>query len=121
MKFKFKIKSIFTSLFCIWALSSAAAAGQTPSGSCPANQDSTIKKLAEAECSSCHGKEGVSESDNIPNLAGQQPLYMRAWLAGCRKQGDKCQDHAELAVKLNNLEIVNLSEFYAHLPATIGN
>lgn len=74
------------------------------------------KKLADAECSSCHGTNGISVSDDIPNLAGQQSMYMCAWLDGCRKQGEKCEGHEDIAAKLRDQDIVDLSEFYAHLP-----
>jgi cytochrome c553 len=132
MTYNFKIKLILTiaSLLCLWGLSVASLAAPAESGSCPAGHqhmghggnvnyqpDDALKKLADDECSSCHGTAGVSVSDNIPNLAGQDSLYMCGWLIGCRNQGDKCEGHEDLAAKFNDHEIVNLSEFYSHLPA----
>lgn len=78
---------------------------------------SPIAKQAEEQCSSCHGSDGVGINDNIPNLAGQESMYMCGWLAGCRKQGDKCEGHEDLAGKFSDHEIVEFAEFYANLPS----
>jgi cytochrome c553 len=44
------------------------------------------KRLADANCVSCHGAYGVSNKENIPNLAGQRPAYLyielKAYQAG---------------------------------------
>jgi len=76
-----------------------------------------IQQLADAQCSSCHGVNGISINDNIPNLSGQELVYLCGWLAGCRNQGDKCEGHEDIAGKLSDQDIVNFAEFYAHLPA----
>lgn len=77
-----------------------------------------ITQLAEGQCSSCHGTNGTGVSDNIPNLAGQESLYMCGWLAGCRQQGDKCEGHEDIAGKLSDQDIVDLAEYYAQLPSS---
>lgn len=79
--------------------------------------DSSIEKIADEQCSSCHGVNGISINDKIPNLAGQVPYYMCRWLAGCRKQGDKCEGHEDIAATLTDQQIIELSEFYGNLPA----
>ena len=133
MTYNFNMKRILTlaSLVCLWGLACPAlAAAPAQSGSCPvghehmghiknidAQEVSGIKKLTDAECSSCHGAQGISVSDNIPNLAGQDSLYLCGWLVGCRTQGDKCEGHEDIAAKFNDHEIVDLAEFYSHLPA----
>ena len=132
MTYNFKMNFILTaaSLLCLWGLSHAALAAPAQSGSCPvghehmghiadldAQQVNAIKNQADAECSSCHGAQGVSVSDNIPNLAGQDSIYMCGWLVGCRMQGDKCEGHEDIAAKFDDHAILSLSEFYAHLPA----
>ncbi|GAB1718948.1 MAG: hypothetical protein NTAFB09_06790 [Nitrosospira sp.] len=76
-------------------------------------------KRAKAECSSCHGTDGngISETDDIPNLAGQEFIYLCAWLEACRKQGEKCEGHEDIAAQLSNQDIADLAMFYAHLPS----
>jgi cytochrome c553 len=87
-----------------------------------ANAENTMKhgdiaQFAEAQCSNCHGLNGVSINDKIPNLAGQRPMYLCRWLAGCREQGDKCEDHEDIAATLTDQQILDLSKFYANLPS----
>jgi cytochrome c553 len=125
-------------LLCFSGLSCGVFGAATQSGSCPAalghhhmghgmagNAEMDMSgseitaggKLAEAQCSNCHGRYGISISDTIPNLAGQESMYLCARMDGCRKQGAACEGHEDIAGKLSDQDIVDLSEFYAHLPA----
>lgn len=136
MKYKLKTSSILIALtlLCLTGFSVASfAVPQT--GSCPVGHHHmghgmehakmkkaaggviSVEKLAEAECANCHGNNGMSVSDDVPNLAGQQSVYMCAWLDGCRTQGEKCEGHEDIAAKLTDQEIVDLADFYAHLPS----
>ena len=38
------------------------------------------KARAETVCAACHGANGVSVSDTIPNLAGQKSAYLQSHL-----------------------------------------
>lgn len=102
------------------------------SGSCPtshtmdmsgmATNNNAIKsvgKLAEAQCSNCHGIDGngVNASDDVPNLAGQEFMYLCAWLSECRKRGNKCEGHEDIAAHLSDHDIVGLAMFYTHSPS----
>ncbi len=97
------------------------------SGSCPmghatdmgGSENKAGAKRAEAECSSCHGTDGngISASDDVPNLAGQEFIYLCSWLNACRKQGKKCEGHEDIAAQLSDQDIVDLAMFYAHLPS----
>ncbi len=46
------------------------------------------KRLAGMDCSSCHGSNGISASQDVPNIAGQRPAYLylalKAYQAGAR-------------------------------------
>jgi len=46
------------------------------------------KQLAEASCARCHGINGISTAEGVPNLAGQRPAYlhfeMRVYQSGGR-------------------------------------
>src|SRR3974377_178187 len=48
------------------------------------------KRLAETTCSGCHGVNGISTTDGVPNLAGQRSVYLyaelKAYQAGRRGQ-----------------------------------
>lgn len=83
------------------------------------SQNKAVVKLADDQCSSCHGRDGngISKSDDVPNVAGQDPMYLCAWLDVCRKQGKKCESHEDIAAQLTDQNIVDLAEFYAHSPS----
>lgn len=94
------------------------------------------KRIADKDCSDCHGKNGVTKFEDIPDLAGQEPLYlcksMEAYrikarvveakkdLAGKLGKSDDyyyVPSMNEVADKLSDQDIVDLSEYYAHLHA----
>jgi len=128
-----------SALLCLLGFSSAPQAVQL-TGSCPTSTghhhmghdmghstkmdmgrgtNTAVEKLADAQCSSCHGTDGngISASDDVPNLAGQESVYLCAWLDVCRKQGKKCESHEDIAAQLTDQNIVDLAEFYAHSPS----
>ncbi len=78
------------------------------------------KAKAQAVCAACHGANGVSVSDSIPNLAGQRGGYLenqlRAWKDGSRKNPLM----NAIGAQLGSDDIANLAAFFASLPGA-GN
>jgi cytochrome c553 len=78
------------------------------------------KARAQSVCAACHGANGVSVSDSIPNLAGQRAAYLenqlRAWKDGSRKNPLMNAIGAQLAGD----EIANLAAYFSSLPGA-GN
>jgi cytochrome c553 len=79
-------------------------------------------KVAEV-CSACHGLNGVSVSDTIPNLAAQRAPYiesqLRAFRDGARKAPNATSSIATMAAIANQLsqaEIVSVAAYFASLP-----
>ena len=73
------------------------------------------KRLAEKLCASCHGADGISTNEGVPNLASQRPGYLylelKAYQSGARG-GSAMTD----AVKfLNDDAIVKLAAYFASL------
>jgi cytochrome c553 len=133
MKYNPKTKSILivSTLLCLLGFSGISGAVRL-TGSCPTGHTmgmsgmdmkgsgyKAIEKFADAQCSSCHGTDGngVSASDDVPYIAGQEFMYLCAWLDACRKQGKKCEGHEDLAAQLSDHDIVSLAMFYTHLPS----
>jgi cytochrome c553 len=112
MKFNSKMKSILmlSTLFCLLGFSGVSQAVRL-SGTCPTSHT--------MDMSSCHGTDGngINASDDVPYLAGQEFMYMCAWLDACRKQGKKCEGHEDIATQFSDHNIVDLAMFYAHLPS----
>lgn len=74
------------------------------------------KAKVQAVCAACHGANGVSVSDAIPNLAGQRSAYLetqlRAWKDGSRKNAIM----NAIGAQLGGDEIVNVAAYFASLP-----
>lgn len=70
-------------------------------------------KRAAFLCLYCHGEDGNSVQENIPNLAGQNPIYL---LTQIEKFGDgrrKDEFMSGLIKSLSNADRVNMAVYYA--------
>ena len=74
-------------------------------------------------CSACHGANGVSVSDTIPNLAAQRAGYienqLRAFKEGSRKAAGltgPAATMAAIAAQLNADDIANVAAYFSSLP-----
>lgn len=81
------------------------------------------KAKVEEVCAACHGVNGVSVSDTIPNLAAQRSAYiesqLRAFRDGARKAPNATSTIATMAAIANQLsqaDIVNVAAYFASLP-----
>ena len=77
----------------------------------------TIKQGREQAffCANCHGKDGNSTKDDVPNLAGQKPIYLlqqiNAFATGKRK--DYTTVMQQLASKLTEEEQLSLAVYFS--------
>jgi cytochrome c553 len=75
------------------------------------------KQLADSTCAKCHGADGVSTTDGVPNLAGQRPSYvyreLKAYQRGDRAGGGEA--HMKLMKFLSDEALANLAAYYASL------
>jgi cytochrome c553 len=74
------------------------------------------KARAESVCSACHGINGVSVADAIPNLAGQKAAYIENQLKALRDGTRKHQVMGPIAAQLSADDIGNVAAFYSSLP-----
>jgi cytochrome c553 len=69
-----------------------------------------------AACASCHGIAGRNANGTVPNLAGQPAAYLslqlRLWKTGVRTDSPM----REIAARLTEQQIVDVSEYFARLP-----
>lgn len=74
------------------------------------------KAKVESVCAACHGANGVSVGDHIPNLAGQRAAYLetqlKAWKDGSRKNPIMNAIGSQLSAE----EIANVAAYFASLP-----
>jgi cytochrome c553 len=79
-------------------------------------------------CAACHGANGISVSDTIPNLAGQRPAYIEAQLKAFREGARKAPaptspiaTMAAIANQLSAAEMADVAAYFASLPGASGS
>jgi cytochrome c553 len=81
----------------------------------PASVDLEAGRALAAACAECHGPEGISETPEVPHLAGQHAAYlvttMSAYRTGVRTQEIMRGVAAELGVQ----DIANIAAYFASL------
>ena len=74
------------------------------------------KAKASAVCAACHGANGISVSDTIPNLAGQKARYLetqlKAWKDGSRKNAIM----NAVGSQLSDADIANVAAHFSAQP-----
>jgi cytochrome c553 len=70
-------------------------------------------------CEECHGEKGISTTERIPSLAGQQPAYLIAstqeYKSGARGHADK----TEMLVELKQIDIEKMAMYFAAQSAPV--
>lgn len=113
--------SHFWMLLPLLALAASAAQAQTPAErlkavlATPATKTAAIEagKKAATFCANCHGVDGNSKLPEVPNLAGQNPIYL---MEQVRKfaAGERRDQWMEPAIKLlSETERVNIVAYYS--------
>jgi len=67
-------------------------------------------------CAACHGANGVSVSDAIPNLAAQRAAYIEAQLKALKDGTRRNPIMNAMAAQLSSDEIANVAAYFASLP-----
>jgi len=89
----------------LWVIAAAPA---------PAADLAAGKEKAEL-CTGCHGESGVSQTENIPSLAGQQDQFIQ-WQLVFFRSGTRVNEQMQPVVEqLNNEDIRNLGAYFASL------
>src|SRR5450755_544470 len=94
---------IVTLLATIMSLSAASAADEAAG-----------KAKAEA-CAGCHGEAGISQTENIPSLAGQPDQFTQWQLVFFRGGSRKNEQMQPIAEQLSNDDVRNLGAYFASL------
>lgn len=74
------------------------------------------KARADAVCAACHGANGISVSDAIPNLAGQKVAYLESQLKALKDGSRKNPVMGAIAAQLSGDDIANVAAHFASLP-----
>jgi cytochrome c553 len=77
-------------------------------------------KMAEAQCASCHGKDGKTPIDpTYPKLAGQYPDYLFKALNDYHTGARKNPIMGAIAKPLTKRDMQNLAAYYGSLPGPL--
>ena len=71
-------------------------------------------------CAACHGANGVSVADNIPNLAAQRAAYLGAQLRAFNDGSRKNPIMNAIATQLSPADIGNVAAFFAAQPGPVA-
>src|ERR1700726_2068403 len=66
-------------------------------------------------CVGCHGEAGVSQTEDIPSLAGQPDQFIQWQLVFFRSGGRKSEQMQPIVEQINNEDIRNLGAYFASL------
>jgi cytochrome c553 len=88
-----------------------AMAGASPARAADA---AAVKEKAEI-CAGCHGENGISQTENIPSLAGQQDQFIQWQLVFFRAGARKNEQMQAIVEQLDNGDIRDLGAYFAAL------
>jgi cytochrome c553 len=78
--------------------------------------DAAVAGKAKAEiCAGCHGDNGISQTENIPSLAGQPDQFIQWQLVFFRAGSRKSEQMQPIAEEVNNEDIRNLGAYFSQL------
>jgi cytochrome c553 len=66
-------------------------------------------------CAGCHGEGGISQTENIPSLAGQPDQFIQWQLVYFRAGARKSEQMQPIVEAINNEDIRNLGAYFASL------
>jgi cytochrome c553 len=82
--------------------------------------DSPVSSPLLPACQACHGRDGISESADIPNLAGQKKNYLINQLDAFKRGERKNELMAAIAAQLSDADVQTLATFWSRLPGAIA-
>src|ERR1700738_3285896 len=71
-------------------------------------------------CAGCHGDNGISQTENIPSLAGQLDQFIQWQLVYFRAGSRKNEQMQPIVEQLNNEDIRDLGAYFASLQPPKG-
>ena len=78
------------------------------------------RKLVEANCASCHGKDGKTPTDaSYPIVAGQHADYLYKTLVDYKTGAHKNAIMGAMAKPLSKADMQNVSAYFASLPGPL--
>lgn len=77
--------------------------------------DASAGKAKAEICAACHGENGISQTENVPSLAGQPDQFIQWQLVFFRAGSRKNEQMQPIAEEITNEDIRNLGAYFASL------
>src|SRR5437870_10971378 len=84
------------------------------SASAQCAETAAVKEKAEM-CTACHGEGGISQTENIPSLAGQPDQFIQWQLVFFRSGSRRNEQMQPIVEQISNEDIRNLGAYFASL------
>lgn len=81
----------------------------------------SARARATSVCAACHGANGVSVANHIPNLAAQRASYLRAQLQAFKDGSRKHEVMGAIAAQLSAGDMEGVAAYFAGQPAPTGD
>lgn len=83
----------------------------------PEKAEKNVDRLVRA-CAACHGENGLGRSDDIPDLAGQNQVYLLSALRAY-KSGTRGEERMNAMTRgLSDQQLTELANYYSALPVS---
>ncbi len=82
--------------------------------------DAAAGKAKAEVCAGCHGENGISQTENIPSLAGQPDQFLQWQLVFFRAGSRKNEQMQPIVEEINNEDIRNLGAYFSSLTPPKG-
>lgn len=76
----------------------------------PSFGDVTQGETLSANCSECHGRQGISQNPLVPSLAGQEPVYL---VNAIKSYRDHQRQHDDMIADNSDSEIEDIAAYYS--------
>ena len=76
----------------------------------PSNNESTAVAVL---CEECHGEMGISNTQGVPNLAGQQPAYLIASTLEYKSGNRGHENMGEMLTELDQVDVEKMAMYFA--------
>ena len=77
------------------------------------------RKLAQVQCQTCHGIDGIAKMPIAPHLAGESEIYLQTQLKAFRSGKREQEMMTVVAKNLSDDDIANLAAWYSAISISV--
>jgi cytochrome c553 len=85
-----------------------------------AGPDAKVGGEISKQCAACHGNDGMSVDNNIPNLAGQHYTYLLEQMNAYKQKTRDNPIMNEMIGPLNQTQITDIAAYFSNIPVRVG-